>query len=330
MGVLEAQKICSRAAELIWQFAKIVEKGHTFLAMNLTLPIGLGRWTRLAGLFFLVTNVLPLLSAGQLSREQLRANAQSKVKALSLRGAEILAPTQREEQLRADCSVNCSAVVDTVGGKTVSDELDAIATSKADAIDRIIAEMQIILDDYIVRAIPTIGPDLDSASVAYDLGLILEGVTAQPPQAFLVRSPKGNSIVVFYGLKKSMMSTSSVLRAYVASAKGLKFSDSTGSDMDDYFILDTKELHSPRIGEICLLVSGQMNGANGPNIRMRVFAYDGAKFRTVWMPANEWGTFAATVTPDGFSIDGQLYRSDQQSHNAYVLATDGIYLKTPE
>jgi len=48
------------------------------------------------------------------------------------------------------------------------------------------------------------------------------------------------------------------------------------------------------------------------------------------MPANEWGTFAATVTPDGFSIDGQLYRSDQQSHNAYVLATDGIYLKTPE
>jgi len=36
--------------------------------------------------------------------------------------------------------------------------------------------------------------------------------------------------------------------------------------------------------ETWLLVWGQATGANGPNIKMGVYAYDGKKFRTTWCP----------------------------------------------
>lgn len=99
--------------------------------------------------------------------------------------------------------------------------------------------------------------------------------------------------------------------------------------MDNYGNLEVSELHSPEPDEIWLLVSGQRLGANGPNIRMRVFAFDGKRFRTMWMPAEQWGDFRTHVTQDGFTVDGDYYRSNLHRHEAYSLASDGIYLKQP-
>jgi hypothetical protein len=298
--------------------------------MNFKRQRMLGPWLTLAWLLLFVPNLLLSQGTNQMVRNQLRADAQSKIKTLSGRFAEILAPADRENRLRADCKSNCGAVADAATGKTAGDELDDIAIAKDAALDRVIAEIQMSLDDYIVRTVRTTDSNLNSASVSEELGLILQDEAVQPPAAFVLRSPKGNSLLVFYGLNRGMSPTSTtVLRAYVADAESLRLSDSIGTDMNDYVNLEVKELHSPKSDEIWLLVSGQMIGANGPNIRMRVFAYDGRKFRAVWMPANQWGEFTTRVTQDGFTVDGDYYRSSQHRHEAYHLAPDGLYLRRP-
>jgi hypothetical protein len=284
----------------------------------------------LAGLLLLAPNPLLSQGASQVAREQLRADAQSKIKTLSGRFAEILSPTDRERQLRAGCSLNCGAVADAATGKTVDDELDDIAIAKGVELDQVSAEIQSLIDRYIVRTVRTSDPNLDSESVTKDLRQILQNAESQPPAAFVLRSPKSRTLLVFYNvLKGGNIGSSTVLSAYTAGATCLKLADSTGGDMDGYLNLEVKELHPPKANEIWLLVSGQMSGANGPNIRMRVVAYDGKKFRTVWMPANQWGEFTTRVTQDGFTVDGDYYQSSQHRHEGYFLAPDGLYLKRP-
>ena len=70
-------------------------------------------------------------------------------------------------------------------------------------------------------------------------------------------------------------------------------------------------------------------GLAGPNIRMRIYAYDGEKFATRWMPANVWGAFTVTLTEGGFRIDGQYYQGDKDRHDAYLIGKDGLYLCRP-
>lgn len=89
--------------------------------------------------------------------------------------------------------------------------------------------------------------------------------------------------------------------------------------------LHRKPLPAPNSGGLWLLLRGQMTGANGPNVRMRVYAYDGAKLRTVWMPENSWGAFAVRVTEQGFAVDGDYYRTGHPRHDRYVVTDDGLY-----
>lgn len=95
--------------------------------------------------------------------------------------------------------------------------------------------------------------------------------------------------------------------------------------MDGYRISEVKELPSPVQGEIWLLFSGRLYGANGPNCRMRIFAYDGKRFRTVWAPANIWGSFKIQLVPKGFVVSGDYYESNQRRHDHYYLGLDGVY-----
>ena len=140
-------------------------------------------------------------------------------------------------------------------------------------------------------------------------------------------------MIVAYNQHKGRLmgerSTSMTLRAYNKTATGVKLTDVTGEAMDGYGDISVKELHSPVPGGIWLLVWGQMTGANGPNVRMRVYAYDGGKFRTIWMPANVWGNFAVTITDSGFTLDGPYYREGGERHDTYTAASDGLYLLPP-
>ena len=162
-----------------------------------------------------------------------------------------------------------------------------------------------------------------------NLSHILTGVSDQPPKAFVLASHQIHALIIFDNVPNGTVGPNSsyaALAAFRADGSKLALSDSTGNDMEGYASIDVKELHSPVEGEIWLLVSGYTTGANGPNCRMRVFAYDGKKFRTVWKPANVWGALATRVSDSGFVVRGDYYRSNRHVNDHYALAADGLYL----
>jgi hypothetical protein len=63
----------------------------------------------------------------------------------------------------------------------------------------------------------------------------------------------------------------------------------------------------------------------GPNIRMRIYAYNGTEFRTVWAPENVWGSFTVQVTERGFRVDGDYYRELRERHDSYCLSPNEVY-----
>ncbi|MFZ0393343.1 MAG: hypothetical protein WCF17_01735 [Terracidiphilus sp.] len=259
---------------------------------------------------------------------QLEESEQS-VRGLAKQFAEILASTPLESQLGARCGANCSAVTDSHTGLTVAQELDRIEAGKLARMSRIGAEIQHSANQYVMQSVNTRDENLDRNALIEALSHILSVATDQPPSIFVLASGQSRSLLIFDNIQNGTMggdSSYATLTAFNVDGQKLTESDSTGGDMDGYGRIDVKELPSPVQGEIWLLFSGYMTGANGPNCRMRVFAYDGKKFRTVWAPANIWGSFKTQVTRDGFVVRGDYYQSLRQRVDRYQLAADGLYL----
>lgn len=257
--------------------------------------------------------------------EQTRAS----VRSLARQFPAILAPTPLESQLHAQCAVNCTAVADPQKRLTVAQELENIEASTQARLARVGAEIQRCVDDYVMSLPAAPDQGLDRKFVASELSRILSGVADPPPKAFVLSSDQGRSILIFDNVQNGTVgSTSSyaALTAFNVAGQRLVKSDSTGGDMDGYGRIDLKQLNSPVQGEIWLLFSGYMTGANGPNCRMRIFAYDGKRFRTVWAPTNIWGSFTTQVTRDGFAVRGQYYQSTRSRNDRYQLSPDGLYL----
>jgi hypothetical protein len=148
---------------------------------------------------------------------------------------------------------------------------------------------------------------LELKAVAEDLRAILarHEVGADDgdlPSSFGLDRAGEHFLLIAYALGAGIHGLGSVtIRAYRAVNGRFELADSTGSDMDgcELFI---RELHSPVPNETWLLAWGAVTGSNGPGIFLvRVYAFDGAKFRTVWKPESALGV-TATVTADGFSI----------------------------
>ncbi len=282
----------------------------------------MARW-----LLALILCGLPL-SFGQTTnptRDQLRADAIRSITSLNSKLEELRTVTPREKQLQAACAVNCS-------DPKLLEEMDDLAAQRFAAVDAILSQMDDCIDGYIVGSVNPKHADLDRELVVQDLKQILGKVAVDPPSAYVLNSAKSRSLIVFYTLggwpAAGAHATSVTLRSYNATGGGLQLADVSGDDMNGYANVAVKELHSPVPGETWLLVWGQATGANGPNIRMRVYAYDGMKFKTMWMPANVWGTFTVSVTDNGFKVDGPYYREDRQRHDRYLLTSEGLYLKS--
>lgn len=118
------------------------------------------------------------------------------------------------------------------------------------------------------------------------------------------------------------------VRGYRVVDGAYRLSDATGSDFDGYGMF-VKELQSPEIDEIWLLVWGAQYGFNGNKTRVRVYVFNGSKFRTVWSP-NDIFNAKVEVTKVGFAItriDEERYYKLQQCpcyiHEDYVLMLDG-------
>jgi hypothetical protein len=253
------------------------------------------------------------------------SEAESRIQALSGRFSQLLSQTPKEQQLRAACKVNCAQV---------ADELDSINAERLAAMDAVASQIHAAVDRYVTR---TVSPKtLGSARPRIESGLkhILTSAADMQPAAFGLNSAGGHTLIVVYSLQKGGMmgpgATSVTLRAYRAKGNRVELVDAIGSDMDGYGGVSVKVLRSPVLGDAWFLVSGNMTGANGPNVRMRVYVCNSGKFRTMWMPANVWGTFTVNLT-DGarFTIEGPYYREDKKRCETYALAPDGLYLVRP-
>ena len=114
----------------------------------------------------------------------------------------------------------------------------------------------------------------------------------------------GKSLVTAYMLARggeAVNDSSVTIRGYKIVEGKYQLTATTGSDLDGYGLF-THELESPVSGESWLFVWGPQFGFNGTKMRMRVFAFDGATFRTIWAPDD---MYSATVhfTSSGFTID---------------------------
>ncbi|HCC57578.1 MAG TPA: hypothetical protein DEQ47_09990 [Solibacterales bacterium] len=187
------------------------------------------------------------------------------------------------------------------------------------------------VDEYITAAVDP--AHVDPKAVERGLQQIIGPMCDTPPSAFILDTPTGRSLIVVYALQKGVLmgpqGTSATVRAYNVRNGGMQLADATGTDMNGYGNVSVRQLPAPPSGGKWLLVWGQMTGANGPNIRMRAYAYDGAKFRTMWMPENSWGAFTIDVTEQGFTVDGLYYRESGERHDRYFVADDGLYRQAP-
>ena len=252
--------------------------------------------------------------------------AERRVKALAKQFPDILIRTPLESQLQANCAADCTSVVNRHSGFTVAQELDNITASRQARMAHVGAEIQRCVDNYVMSLPPTRDRGLNPKFVASQLSRILSGVEDRPPNVFVLASGRGRVLLIFDNVLNGTNDSSyAALNAFSADGQKLTESDSTGRDMDGYGGIDVTELPSPVQGEIWLLFSGNVLGANGPNCRMRIFAYDGKRFRTVWAPANIWGSFTIKLVPKGFVVSGDDYESNQHRYDRYHLTSDGIY-----
>ena len=183
-------------------------------------------------------------------------------------------------------------------------------------MDTVMSQIHTEVDGFIVRTAKSRQPDLDKSAVARGLQQILSTTDDEPRLVYLLNSADHRSLIVAYVLSKAGMmgpgGSSVTLRAYTETPRGISLVDVTAEDMNGLAGVSVTELHSPGTRTLLLLLSGYMTGANGPNNRMRIYAFDGEKFRPIWMPENVWGTFNVKVTETGFAVEGDDDRGRQK------------------
>jgi len=273
----------------------------------------------------LLASPLGLAQTGYQNSDRLKTEAARSIASLSAKLKEVNQPTALDADLAAQCSVNCS-------DSSLQAQMESLNSQRLRASKGLVAQIHQAVDNYIMGTSNGHVVGINRDHMARDLKQILGDTVVSEPAAFLLESPHGRSLVVFYAIGAgTAMSGSTTLRAYRLSGNRAALAGTTGSDMDGYGNLWVKRLSSPALPhELWLLVGGQAFGANGPNIRMRGYAYDGEKFATKWMPANVWGTFTVTLTGRGFRVDGPYYQDDKQRHDEYLVAEDGgLYLCRP-
>lgn len=275
-------------------------------------------------MLMLLAAPLGCAQTGYQSSDRLKTETERNVVSLSAKLKEVNQPTALDAELESQCKVNCS-------DSKLQTQMAGLNAQRLRASNEFVAQIHQSVDAYMVGTLNGHVVGISTHRVAQDLKQILGKTAVAEPAAFLLESPHGSTLAVFYAIGAGTAITSSTtLRAYDVSGNQVKLAGATGSDMDGYGNLWVKRLQSSEMtDELWLLVGGQAFGANGPNIRMRIYAYDGETFATRWMPANVWGTFTVMLTEGGFRIDGQYYQGDKDRHDAYLIGKDGLYLCRP-
>ena len=285
-------------------------------------------WRTLCSVLALLITVSPLAAFAQTTnRREGQADAETtgRVARLAKRFDELKDLTESEREWMEACRHNCQAAAPGVREGAEMSEVD-----RKKAMSAVASQIHREIDAYIAR---TVRPDhVDPAAVGRSLKRVLGENEIGPLSAFVTTVNGKPSLVVAYTLDQRRMGpggTSVTVRVYAVAQGSLRLAADTGDDMDGYANVELVQLHSPIPGELWVLLSGYMTGANGPNNEMRVYAYGGTGFREVWGPYDTWGTFAVQVTATGFSVDGDYYtaasgESRPARHDLYLLAEDGV------
>jgi len=279
---------------------------------------------RSVAILMLLASSVGFAQTGYQNSDRLKSEAERSIASLFAKLKEVNQPRPFDAKLEAQCKLNCSS-------SSVQTQMASLNTQRLRASNKLVEQMHQAVDSYIIGTtnghVAKISPD----RLALELKEILGDAAVSEPAAFLLESPHGRVLVAFYAISAgTAMTSSTTLRAYQLSGTRAKLAGIAGGDMDGYGNLWVKKVGSSDLPhETWLLVGGQLLGANGPNIRMRGYAYDGERFEAKWVPANVWGTFTVALTGHGFRVEGPYYQEDKQRQDVYLVAEDGIYLCRP-
>lgn len=225
------------------------------------------------------------------SRDKLVAETRPRIHALDEEFGQTIHAAQQKSDA-ANCRVSCPPGV----AQRIDDEMMT-------AIKRITASIHLEVDSFIRRMVDANSGRLDIGRLQTGLREVLPS-SDEPRLIYEGHSSTGRYLIAAYAIHKGEAmgpgATSVTLRAYTGEGRNVRLADVTGGNMDGYARTTVQEVHpwvsnpvAPGSGETYLLLSGYMTGANGPNNRMRLYAYDGKRFRPIWMPEDVWGNSAA-------------------------------------
>ena len=227
--------------------------------------------------------------------------------------------TPIEETLMQVCRHNCADA-----SPQLQKESEKARVHREAAIDRLISQINGDVDAYIIRSVDP--KHVNPSTLRRSVSRILADVCLPP---IFISASAGHSLILAYTLSKGgrmgRRGTAVTVRAYNVIHDHFELSDHTGGDMEGNARVSVKELSAPIPGQTWLIASGYMTGANGPNNLLRVYAYDGKKFKAVWSPKDVWGSFAITVTNRGFNVDGDYYPSSKKRHDKYAVSENGVH-----
>src|SRR5688572_1551949 len=260
----------------------------------------------------LVTAAVPCLAQSR-SRDKLVADARLRIRALNDQFKQIGDSAQQKLDA-ANCRVNCPPEV----GRRIGDEMTT-------AMNRITVDIHAQVDAFVRRMVDADGARVDVGGLQSALQSILPQ-SDERPSIYAGNASTGRYLIAAYAIHKGEQmgpgATSVTLRAYTGEGRNVKLADVTAGNMDGYAGITVQEVHrwvsnpvASMTGDTYLLLSGYLTGANGPNNRMRLFAYDGKSFRPIWMPEDIWGNFKVETTKTGFVIHGDYYRESRTRHD---------------
>jgi hypothetical protein len=135
---------------------------------------------------------------------------------------------------------------------------------------------------------------------------------------------RGRSLVVAYTIVKPPHHDLPTIRGYRAAEGRFELVAMARPDFTTFNMFKT-EIRSPIDGEIWLLAWGQEHTANGRYIRLRLFAFDGARFRTMWSPDILFNA-DVKVVDQGFVIEHIPFRKGYKTRDEYALTPAGPVL----
>lgn len=181
------------------------------------------------------------------------------------------------------------------------------------------------IDNYIQG---TFAPDEGAQRLQTKLRTLLASHVSSPeygdlPLVQLADLPSGRVLLVAYTIVRGPHHDLPVVRGYQWDTDRFRLVDGAAEDFSDYDMFKTV-LPSPIRSELWLLAWGQAHTFNGKKVRIRIYAFDGRVFRTIWNPEDVFNA-DVRVTISGFVVDHYLLdrRPWREVHDEYVLTPAG-------